>query len=165
MENPYHLIREDRTTSARRGYLDLPRGRVETPAFMPVGTQGAIKAMTPEQMKRTGAGIVLANTYHLSYRPGEFLVKKLGGLHEFSGWDGTMLTDSGGYQVFSIKKKEILEEGVRFSYSGDGASQFFSPSARSRSKRTWAPTSSWPSTSACPTPAPRTMPTNRWPGR
>jgi len=127
MKNPFVLVAEDKQTSARRGYLDLPRGRVETPAFMPVGTQGALKAMTPEQMKTSGAGIVLANTYHLAWRPGEKLIKKLGGLHKFSGWKGSMLTDSGGYQVFSIKNREITEEGVTFSYEVDGTSEFFSP--------------------------------------
>ncbi len=127
MNNPFVLKTRDKHTSARRGHLDLPRGRVETPSFMPVGTQGALKAMTPEQMEASGAGIVLANTYHLSWRPGEALVKKMGGLHRFSGWGGSMLTDSGGYQVFSIKKKKITEEGVRFSYEGDGSSEFFSP--------------------------------------
>jgi queuine tRNA-ribosyltransferase len=127
MKNPFVLISEDKNTAARRGYLDLPRGRVETPSFMPVGTQGALKAMTPEQMEATGAGIVLANTYHLAWRPGEKLIKKLGGLHAFSGWKGTMLTDSGGYQVFSIKKKDISEKGVTFSYEGDGEAEFFSP--------------------------------------
>jgi len=124
MKNPFHLLTEDKNTAARRGYLDLPRGRVETPSFMPVGTQGALKAMTPKQMKANGAGIVLANTYHLAWRPGEALIKKLGGLHKFSGWKGT---DSGGYQVFSIKKKEITEKGVEFSYDEDGVSEFFSP--------------------------------------
>lgn len=127
MENPFHLVKEDKKTAARRGYLDLPKGRVETPTFMPVGTQGALKAMTPEQMEQTGAGIVLANTYHLAWRPGESLIKKLGGLHRFSGWKGSMLTDSGGYQVFSIKRKEITEKGVEFSYAEDGAKEFFSP--------------------------------------
>jgi queuine tRNA-ribosyltransferase len=127
MENPFELIRRDSETAARRGVLTMPRGRVETPAFMPVGTQGALKAMTPRQMKESGAKIVLANTYHLAWRPGEALVKKMGGLHAFSGWEGSMLTDSGGYQVFSIKKKEITEEGVKFSYEGDGSMEFFSP--------------------------------------
>jgi queuine tRNA-ribosyltransferase len=127
MKNPFNLIKESRECAARRGFLDLPRGRVETPSFMPVGTQGALKAMTPEQMADTGAGIVLANTYHLAWRPGEALIKKLGGLHKFGGWKGSMLTDSGGYQVFSIKKKEITEKGVKFSYEVDGTSEFFSP--------------------------------------
>lgn len=127
MKNPFNLIKESKEGAARRGYLDLPRGRVETPSFMPVGTQGALKAMTPEQMASTGAGIVLANTYHLAWRPGEALIKKLGGLHKFGGWKGSMLTDSGGYQVFSIKKKEITEKGVKFSYDVDGTSEFFSP--------------------------------------
>lgn len=127
MNNPYRLICEDKHSEARRGFLDLPRGRVETPAFMPVGTQGALKAMTPEQMHQTGAGIILANTYHLAWRPGEGLIKKMGGLHRFSAWEGSILTDSGGYQVFSVKNREITEEGVRFSYEVDGTSEFFSP--------------------------------------
>ena len=127
MKNPFRLLKTDATSAARRGYLDLPKGRVDTPAFMPVGTQGALKAMTPDQMKETGARIVLANTYHLAWRPGEGLVKKLGGLHRFSGWEGSILTDSGGYQVFSARNKEISEQGVRFSYAGDGSTEFFSP--------------------------------------
>ena len=123
----YRLIKKDPLSAARRGRLDLPRGPVETPAFMPVGTQGALKAMTPHQMKAVGARIVLANTYPLAWRPGEKVVKKLGGLHAFSGWDGSMLTDSGGFQVFSIKKKSISEEGVTFRYDSDGSKEFFSP--------------------------------------
>jgi len=123
----YTLLKTDPGSAARRGRLDLPRGPVETPTFMPVGTQGALKAMTPHQMKAVGARIVLANTYHLAWRPGEKLVKKLGGLHGFSGWDGSMLTDSGGFQVFSIKHKTISEKGVTFRYESDGAEEFFSP--------------------------------------
>jgi len=123
----YKLLKNTPSSAARRGRLNLPRGIVETPTFMPVGTQGALKAMTPEQMKETGAKIVLANTYHLAWRPGEKLVKKLGGLHRFSGWDGSMLTDSGGFQVFSVKHRNISEEGVTFWYESDGTREFFSP--------------------------------------
>ncbi len=123
----FKLLDKDRKSAARRGRLDLPRGPVETPAFMPVATQGVIKAMTPAQMEEVGAGIVLANTYHLAWRPGEKLVRKLGGVQKFSGWQGSMLTDSGGFQVFSIKNKTISEEGVTFRYENDGASEFFSP--------------------------------------
>jgi queuine tRNA-ribosyltransferase len=88
---------------------------------MPVGTQAAVRAMTPEQVRATGAGIVLANTYHLNLRPGAALVRKLGGLHRFMGWDGPILTDSGGYQVFSLPRKEIGPDGVRFRSEVDGA--------------------------------------------
>ena len=99
---------------ARAGEIGTPHGSFETPAFMPVGTHGAVKAMTPEQVRATGAGIVLSNTYHLMLRPGEELVAKLGGLHEFMRWSGPTLTDSGGFQVFSLPGAEISDRGVRF---------------------------------------------------
>ncbi len=99
---------------ARAGEIATPHGSFETPAFMPVGTHGAVKAMTPEQVRTTGAGIVLSNTYHLMLRPGEGLVAKLGGLHEFMRWSGPILTDSGGFQVFSLPGAEIRDRGVRF---------------------------------------------------
>jgi len=125
--NLFTLLGRDNKSAARRGRLNLPRGAAETPAFMPVGTQGALKAMTPDQMQEVGAKIVLANTYHLAWRPGEKIISKLGGLHDFSGWQGSMLTDSGGFQVFSIKHKEISEDGVTFRYESDGTAEFFSP--------------------------------------
>jgi queuine tRNA-ribosyltransferase len=99
---------------ARHGTLFTPHGEIETPAFMPVGTHGAIKAMTPQQVEATGADVVLANTYHLALRPGEALVEKLGGLHDFMQWRGPILTDSGGFQVFSLPGVEISDRGVRF---------------------------------------------------
>jgi queuine tRNA-ribosyltransferase len=112
---------KDRGTAARAGTLYTRWGEVETPVFMPVGTHAAVRALTPEQIRETGARILLANTYHLSQRPGPDLVHKAGGLHSFMAWDGPILTDSGGYQVFSLPKKEIHADGVRFRSEIDGA--------------------------------------------
>jgi len=108
--------------NARRGLLKTPHGRVETPAFMPVGTHAAVKGVTPALLRQCGAEIVLANTYHLAIRPGEALVQSFGGVAAFMGWHGPTLTDSGGYQVFSLAaNREIVEEGVRFRNHIDGA--------------------------------------------
>ncbi len=109
-----------RDDGARVGVLHTARGDVDTPAFMPVGTHGAVKAMTPRQVAETGAQMVLANTYHLSLRPGEAAVEKLGDLHAFMCWEGPILTDSGGFQVFSLPNKEISDAGVRFSHEVSG---------------------------------------------
>ena len=100
--------------AARAGNIQTRHGAFDTPTFMPVGTHGAIKAMTPDQVRATGAAVVLANTYHLMLRPGEGLVEKMGGLHDFMRWDGPILTDSGGFQVFSLPKVEIEDGGARF---------------------------------------------------
>ncbi len=118
---------EARDGAARAGVFHTPHGAVRTPAFMPVGTHGAIKALTPEQVRATGAQMVLANTYHLALRPGEALVAKLGGLHGFMGWDGPILTDSGGFQVFSLPNKEISDRGVRFKNEVDGSTMELTP--------------------------------------
>jgi len=118
---------EARAGAARAGVFETPHGHVRTPAFMPVGTHGAVKAMTPEQVAATGAEMVLANTYHLALRPGEGLVQKLGGLHGFMRWPGPILTDSGGFQVFSIPKKEISDRGVRFSNELTGDAMELTP--------------------------------------
>src|SRR5512139_882824 len=96
----FTLIKTDTKTSARRGTLVTPHGKIETPIFMPVGTHAAMKAMTPMQVEECGTQILLCNTYHLHLRPGEALVEKAGGLHKFMAWDGPILTDSGGFQVF-----------------------------------------------------------------
>lgn len=112
---------------ARAGRLHLDRGVVETPVFMPVGTQGAIRAMAPSRLRETGSQIILANTYHLHQRPGERLVAKHGGLHRMMDVDLPMLTDSGGFQVFSLQKAETTEEGVTFAYELDGRQTFLSP--------------------------------------
>jgi queuine tRNA-ribosyltransferase len=121
MPAPFHFELEGRAGSARAGSFSTPHGPVRTPAFMPVGTHGAVKALTPDQVRDAGAEMVLANTYHLALRPGEELVQKLGGLHEFMRWDGPILTDSGGFQVFSLPKAEISDHGVRFRNEVDGS--------------------------------------------
>jgi len=113
---------------ARRGTLSFPRGEVQTPAFMPVGTYGTVKGMTPTQVEDTGAHILLGNTFHLMLRPGTEIVRKHGGLHEFMGWNKPILTDSGGFQVFSLgDMRKITEEGVRFRSPIDGAQVFLGP--------------------------------------
>ncbi len=113
-----------RDGEARRGRLVTPHGVVETPAFMPVGTQGAVKSLTPADLRAVGAEIVLANTYHLFLRPGAGLVRELGGLHRFMAWDGPILTDSGGYQVWSLAAlRTITEAGVRFRSHLDGGAE------------------------------------------
>ena len=114
--------------AARRGRLGFDRGTVETPAFMPVGTYGSVKAMTPRDVSETGAEIILGNTFHLYLRPGLEIVGKFGGLHKFIGWDKPILTDSGGFQVFSLAhKRRITEEGVTFASPVDGSKVFLSP--------------------------------------
>ena len=107
---------------ARRGRLDTPHGPVETPVFMPVGTQGTVKGLTPEQVRSVGADILLGNTYHLALRPGDELIAELGGLHKFMGWDRPILTDSGGFQVFSLAQiRKVTDSGVAFRSHIDGA--------------------------------------------
>ena len=123
----FALEATDRGSAARAGRLDTPHGVVETPVFMPVGTHAAVRAMTPEQVAATGARILLANTYHLLLRPGPELVKRAGGLHDFMAWSGPILTDSGGFQVFSLKHKEISAEGVRFKNEIDGSELLLTP--------------------------------------
>jgi queuine tRNA-ribosyltransferase len=114
--------------AARTGVIHTPRGDIRTPAFMPVGTAGTVKAMMPESVRETGADIILGNTYHLMLRPGAERVAKLGGLHKFSGWERPILTDSGGFQVMSLAKlRKLTEEGVRFQSHIDGATIFLSP--------------------------------------
>jgi len=118
----FKVIHRDRGSAARQGLLTTPHGQVETPVFMPVGTAGAVKGITPDQLKATGAGIILANTYHLFLRPGVETVEKLGGLHKFMAWDRPILTDSGGYQVFSLNSlARIDDDGVEFASHIDGA--------------------------------------------
>ena len=114
--------------AARRGQLQFARGTVETPAFMPVGTYGTVKSMTPEEVWQSGAQILLGNTFHLWLRPGTEIIKKHGDLHEFMQWSGPILTDSGGFQVFSLAKlRKISEEGVKFRSPIDGAEVFLNP--------------------------------------
>ena len=113
---------------ARRGELDFTRGKVQTPAFMPVGTNGTVKALEVENLQETGSEIILGNTYHLMLRPGDELIKNFGGLHKFSNWDKPILTDSGGFQVWSLGDlAKITEEGVSFQSPYDGKKCFMSP--------------------------------------
>lgn len=118
---------------ARAGLLRTPHGRVETPTFMPVGTKATVKGLTPGDLRAIGAGVVLGNTYHLYLRPGSDIIREAGGLHAFSGWDGPMLTDSGGYQVFSLAKtRRISEDGVEFASVYDGSIHAFTPELTTR---------------------------------
>ncbi|MCQ2554755.1 MAG: tRNA guanosine(34) transglycosylase Tgt [Clostridia bacterium] len=124
----FELLKEDKRTKARRGILHTPHGDIQTPVFMPVGTQATVKAMRPEEVKETGAEIILSTTYHLYLRPGHDIVKEAGGLHKFMNWDRAILTDSGGFQVFSLGHlRKITEEGVRFRSHLDGSSHMLSP--------------------------------------
>lgn len=130
MERPvtYELIKTCAQTGARLGILHTPHGDVETPAFMCVGTQATVKAITPRDLREVGANVVLSNTYHLYLRPGHELIRRAGGLHEFSQWHGPMLTDSGGFQVFSLSAmNKIKEDGVEFRSHIDGSKHFFTP--------------------------------------
>ena len=115
MKIKYTLLKEEKNTKARLGKIETNYGTYETPMFMPVGTQATVKTLSPEELKEVHAGIILSNTYHLWLRPGENIIDEAGGLHKFMNWNGPILTDSGGFQVFSLaKKKDITEEGVKF---------------------------------------------------
>ncbi len=128
MSPHFQLLGIDPATAARRGRLATRHGVIETPMFMPVGTQGTVKALSPAQLREIGAQIILGNTYHLNLRPGSPLVRELGGLHAFMQWDGPILTDSGGFQVFSLAKlREIREDGVAFASHLDGRRLFLGP--------------------------------------
>ena len=121
----FSVLATDCRSGARLGRLVTPHGMVETPAFVPVGTRGAVKGVTPRQLRETGTQIMLGNTYHLHVRPGADCVAQLGGLHRFSGWGGPMLTDSGGYQVFSLARiNRVTDEGVAFQSHFDGSPMF-----------------------------------------
>jgi queuine tRNA-ribosyltransferase len=124
----FEVVKKDPLSNARLGRLATPHGVVETPAFMPVGTHGTVKAVLPRDLKEIGCQILLGNTYHLYLRPGVELIRDLGGLHRFMGWDGPILTDSGGYQVFSLAAmRTISEQGVRFQSHLDGSYHFLTP--------------------------------------
>jgi queuine tRNA-ribosyltransferase len=124
---PLQFQLECNSGQARAGRMTTPHGSVATPTFMPVGTHGALKAMTTDHARATGSQILLGNTYHLALRPGEQLIEKLGGLHAFMGWDQTLLTDSGGFQVFSLPKVEISDRGARFNNEFSGESMEITP--------------------------------------
>ena len=124
----FDLIKQDSATSARLGKMTTPHGIVNTPTFMPVGTQGTVKSMLPEEIKNCGAEIILGNTYHLYLRPGHETIKKLGGLHRFMNWPDPILTDSGGFQVYSLGAlRKITPDGVMFRSHIDGSRHFLSP--------------------------------------
>ena len=127
----FELIATD-PSGARRGEFTTPHGKVQTPIFMPVGTAAAMKALTPIQLKDSGAQIMLSNAYHLTNQPGADLIEKLGGLHKFMAWDGPILTDSGGYQVFSLPNRKVDEEGVTFSYHKGGKPVRLTPESSMR---------------------------------
>ncbi len=128
MTSPFEILARDTDTAARLGRLHTAHGIVETPIFMPVGTQATVKCMAPHELRELKAQIILSNTYHLVIRPGTELIAKAGGLHKFMGWDGPILTDSGGYQVFSLAKlRKISKDGVEFQSHVDGATLFLGP--------------------------------------
>lgn len=128
MEWGFSVLESDSGSQARLGEMTTPHGRVETPAFMPVGTQGTVKAVTPAECREAGAQILLANAYHLYLRPGLEVVASHGGLHRFMGWDGPLLTDSGGFQVMSLAKlRKVTPDGVLFQSHVDGSEHFLSP--------------------------------------
>src|SRR5437667_7075463 len=122
----FELLAQD--SKARRGRLTTAHGVIDTPAFMPIGTQGTVKAVTPRELREMNAQIILGNTYHLFVRPGLDVIKHFGGLHNFISWDGPILTDSGGYQIFSLANLcKITDDGVEFQNHIDGARAFISP--------------------------------------
>ncbi|WP_417082839.1 tRNA guanosine(34) transglycosylase Tgt [Mitsuokella jalaludinii] len=124
----YELVKKDELTGARAGIIHTPHGSFPTPIFMPVGTQASVKGVSPDELHDLGAGIILSNTYHLFLRPGMDLIREAGGLHKFMHWDGAILTDSGGFQVFSLGDlRKITEEGVTFRSHIDGSKKFLSP--------------------------------------
>lgn len=131
----YELIKQCPHTGARVGRIHTPHGSFDTPIFMPVGTQASVKTLAPEELKEMGAGIILSNNYHLFLRPGSKLVKEAGGLHKFMNWDRAILTDSGGFQVFSLGDlRKISEEGVTFRSHIDGSKKFLSPEIATQSQ-------------------------------
>ena len=130
MKIKYTLLHKDENSNARYGKLQTNYGTFETPMFMPVGTRATVKSLSPEELKAAHSGIILSNTYHLWLRPGEDIIDKAGGLHKFMNYDGPILTDSGGFQVFSLvknKEKDITEEGVTFKSHIDGSKMFLTP--------------------------------------
>ncbi len=128
LQRMFELLTTDSSSKARRGRLTTAHGVIETPAFMPVGTQGSVKAVSPRELRELQAQVILGNTYHLFVRPGLDVIRHFGGLHQFMNWDGPILTDSGGYQIFSLAKlRKITEEGVHFQNHLDGMPTFISP--------------------------------------
>jgi len=128
MSFSYELLQKDSTTSARLGKIRTARGAIDTPVFMPVGTRATVKSLTPEDLQSLDVNIILANTYHLYLRPGHDIIRDLGGLHAFMNWPGAILTDSGGFQVYSLAKlRKIVDDGVEFQSHIDGSRHFLTP--------------------------------------
>src|SRR5213080_1510694 len=128
MQNDFELLARDQNSKARHGRLRTAHGVIDTPTFMPIGTQGSVKAVSPSELCQLKAQIILGNTYHLFVRPGLDVIKHFGGLHNFMSWKGPILTDSGGYQIFSLAKlRKITDKGVEFQNHIDGARAFVSP--------------------------------------
>jgi queuine tRNA-ribosyltransferase len=124
----FQIVKKDKGSNARVGVIRTPHGEVSTPVFMPVGTQASVKTLSSQDLEEVGAEIILGNTYHLYLRPGHKLVEKAGGLHKFMSWDRPILTDSGGFQVFSLNTlTKTTEEGVRFQSHLDGSYHLFTP--------------------------------------
>ena len=129
MKFQFDITSVDKSSRARTGRFHTPHGSFETPIFAPVGTQATVKAMRPDDLKTIGVALILSNTYHLYLRPGDELIYDLGGLHNFMGWDGPILTDSGGFQVFSLSKsRQIDADGVTFQSHHDGSRHKLTPS-------------------------------------
>ena len=165
----YELIKTCKQSGARLGILHTPHGSIETPIFMPVGTQATVKSMTPEELKEIGSQIILSNTYHLYMRPGHDLVKEAGGLHKFMNWDRPILTDSGGFQVFSLSSmRKIKEEGVYFNSHIDGKKIFMGPEESMQIQSNLASTIAMAFDECIPNPSTReyvvnsVARTNRW---
>src|ERR1700757_21083 len=128
MQNDFELLASDQSSKARRGRLKTAHGVIDTPSFMPIGTQGSVKGVSPRELRELNAQIILGNAYHLFIRPGLDVIQNFGSLHNFISWDGPILTDSGGYQIFSLAKlRKITEEGVHFQNHIDGTPTFISP--------------------------------------
>ena len=134
--NPFQLLKTSPRSKARLGKITTAHGEIPTPIFMPVGTAASVKAVTPRDLKEMEAKIILANTYHLYLRPGTPLIAKAGGIHRFMNWNGPVLTDSGGFQVWSLKElRKIKENGVEFRSHIDGSKHFFSPESVMKAQR------------------------------
>ncbi len=157
----YQLLARD--GAARRGVLRLPRGNIQTPAFMPVGTYGTVKAMSPEELKTLGADIILGNTFHLFLRPGLEVISAVGGLHKMMHWDRPILTDSGGFQVFSLGAlRKLTEAGVQFRAPTDGHKVFLGPEESMQIQARWVRTSLWSSMNVRPILPPTQKPVSAW---
>ena len=124
----FSILHQDSSSQARNGQLTTPHGTVDTPVFMPVGTLGPVKGITPDELQSCGFGLMLSNSYHLYLRPGHQLIAEMGGLHQFTGWAGAILTDSGGFQLVSLSDlRKITDEGVTFKSHLDGSMHLLTP--------------------------------------